>query len=108
MRAAVTLDDLKQDGRRLVVSAEPAPYDVAPFDLWKWRAELPPSFDPLSPEPTVADLMGERRAVCVSTADTRVQTRGYVAGPLSAIPRFVTPISWANKPMIQRVATWAY
>ena len=97
-RAAVTLESLRGDGRRLVMKAEPAPYDAAPFDLWRWRAELVPAL-----EMQDADWGGQRPPVFISTADLWGERGRWIAGPLSAVPQFVTPISWANKPMLQRL-----
>lgn len=85
LRAAEQIRRLAQesDVRALALGREPAPWSVPPFDLWEFKAVLGPTDAP-------------RQHI-----QARVLETAYMQRPLSAIVfgRYVTPISWANKPV---------
>jgi hypothetical protein len=86
---AIELNDLARFGKTLSLHAEPAPYTLAPIDLWRWRVLLEPKNTPV------------RGDVFVRPYDTPADLAPIPAG---ATRHFITadahpaPITWANKP----------
>ena len=68
----------------LRLGREPAPWSVPPFDLWKYRAVLGSADEPAPV--VVMELIEDRGAA----DDSGLTVRG----------RYLTPISWANKPVM--------
>lgn len=66
-----------EGGEVLNLWAEPAPWSAPPFDLWKWQAVLD----------------SDRADARIEIVEAPRDEAGVIRG------RFITPISWANKPV---------